>query len=230
MGPDPEPIFANLFLAHKEAELTVLMYHVSLKLSMLEINISFWFIDDLLSVNDGSTFVKQFKDIYPTELELMKENNSNSCASFLDLYIYVENGKFHTRLFDKRDNFGFDIVRMPFYCSNIPRKMLYERGALKQSFLQFLEQPVKLKIFLVIVNSCDKMGMYGMYVWELKEKSINHFIKLYITMKSQKYVCGSRKCDLYIWEKLLIAKADPNDLPNKRDNLFQSACIEINLL
>ena len=44
---------------------------------------------------------KHYKDIYPTELELKKENNSNSCVSFLDLCIYIENGEFHTRLFDK---------------------------------------------------------------------------------------------------------------------------------
>ena len=46
-------------------------------------------------------------------------------------------------------------------------------------------------------------------------------------MKSLKYVCGSRKCYLYIWEKLLIAKADPNDLPNKRDKLV-SKCLHRN--
>ena len=75
--------------------------------------------------NDESTFEKQYKDIYPTELELKKENNSNSCASFFDIYIYIENGEFHTKVFDKRDNFVFDIVGMPFYCSNVPSKMFY---------------------------------------------------------------------------------------------------------
>ena len=38
-------------------------------------------------------------------------------------------------------------------------------------------------------------------------------------MKSQKYVCGSRKCDLCICEKLLNARADPNVLLNKPDEL-----------
>ena len=38
-------------------------------------------------------------------------------------------------------------------------------------------------------------------------------------MKSQKYVFGSRKCDLCICEKLLISRADPNVLLNKRDEL-----------
>ena len=55
-----------------------------------------WFIDGLLSLNDDSTFEKHYKDIYPTELELKKENNSNSYALFLDMYIYIENADFHT--------------------------------------------------------------------------------------------------------------------------------------
>ena len=100
----------------------------------------------------NTIFIQGYKDIYPTELELKKENNSNFCASFLDLYIYIENGEFHTRLFDKRDNFGFDIVRMLFYCSNALAKC--SMGALEKNFLEFQEQPVKLKILLVIVNSC----------------------------------------------------------------------------
>ena len=38
-------------------------------------------------------------------------------------------------------------------------------------------------------------------------------------MNSQKYVCGSRKRDLCICEKLLISRADLNVLLNKRDEL-----------
>ena len=113
MGSDPAPFFANLFLAHKEADWVKAQRKLG-SINVRKINNSFRFIDDLLSLNDGSTFEKHYKDIYPTELELKKENNSNSCASFLDLYIYIENREFHTRLFDKQDNFGFDIVRMQF--------------------------------------------------------------------------------------------------------------------
>ena len=46
-----------------------------------------------------------YVELKKERLELKKENNSNSCASFLDIYIYIENGEFHTKLFDKRDNF-----------------------------------------------------------------------------------------------------------------------------
>ena len=112
-------------------------------MNIRKINNSFQFIDDLLSINDGNTFEKHYKNICPTELELKKENNSISCTSFLDLYIYVENGEFHTRLYGKRDNFGFDIVRMPFYCSNIPSKIFY--GKIGEEFLRISRATSKIE-------------------------------------------------------------------------------------
>ena len=108
MESDQAPSFANLFLDHKEADWVKTQRKLG-TISVKKINNFFRFIDDLLSLNDGSTFGKHCEDIYPTELELRKENNSNSCASILDLYIYIENGKFHTKLFDKRDNYLFAI-------------------------------------------------------------------------------------------------------------------------
>ena len=87
MECDSAPFFANLSLAHKEADRVKAQLQFE-TINFRKINNSFWFIDDLLSLNDGSTFEKHYKDIYPTELELKKENNSNSCASFLDIYIY----------------------------------------------------------------------------------------------------------------------------------------------
>ena len=64
-----------------------------------------------------------------------------------------------------------------------------------------------------------KKNTVSKYVWELKERDIDYLINCDIAMKSQKYVCGSRKCDLCICEKLLISRADPNILLNKRDEL-----------
>ena len=80
----------------------------------------------MLSLNDDNTFEKQHEDIYLTRLEdLKKENNSNSCG-FLDIHIHIENGEFHIKLFEKQDNLGFNIVKMPFYCCGVHGKMLYE--------------------------------------------------------------------------------------------------------
>ena len=141
MGSDPTLFFANLFLVHKEGDWVKAQRKLG-KINVKKINNSFQFIDDLLSLNDGSTFEKHYKDIYPIELALKKEN-SNYCASFLDLYVCIENGEFHTRLFDKQDKFGFDIVRMPFYCSNNPSKIFY--GSIGAEFLRISRATNKIE-------------------------------------------------------------------------------------
>ena len=77
MGSDPAPIFANLFLANKEADWVKAQRKLE-AMNSRKISNSLRFADDLLSLNDGSAFEKHYKDIYTTELELKKENNSNS--------------------------------------------------------------------------------------------------------------------------------------------------------
>ena len=72
MGFDPAPFFPNLFLAHKEADWVKAQRKLG-TINVRNINNYFRFIDDLLSLNGDSTFEKQYKYIYPTELELKKK-------------------------------------------------------------------------------------------------------------------------------------------------------------
>ena len=46
-------------------------------------------------------------------------------------------------------------------------------------------------------------------------------------MKGNPYICGMRKCDLCLCEKLLIARANSACLLNKRDELI-SKCRHMN--
>ena len=76
-------------------------------------------------INDVGGFENNFKNIYPEELKLNKEYSDNLEASFLDLQIKIENGKFNFGIFGKRDNFLFTITRMPYKYSNLPSNMFY---------------------------------------------------------------------------------------------------------
>ena len=58
-------------------------------------------------------------------LHLNKENLDNLEASFLDLEIKIENGKFIVGLFDKTDNFLFSIVIIPHKSSDLPAIIFY---------------------------------------------------------------------------------------------------------
>ena len=62
---------------------------------------------------DNPELKKHIPDIYPRELQLKKENNSDRETSFLDLNIKVFGSDVHTSVCDKRDDFGFPIVNFP---------------------------------------------------------------------------------------------------------------------
>ena len=75
-------------------------------------------------MNDGGEFAKRHKDINPKELQLKVEHQGTH-ASFLDLDITIKDGIFVYKLYDKRDQFPFFIVRMPHMSSNIPSYIFY---------------------------------------------------------------------------------------------------------
>ena len=64
-------------------------------------------------------------NIYPPELTLKRTTESDTTLSYLDVSISICQGKFITEVFDKRDNFYFNIVNYPYMCSNIPTKPTY---------------------------------------------------------------------------------------------------------
>ena len=55
MGSDPAPFFANLFLAHKEIDWVKAQPKFG-TINAQRINNFFWFIDNLLPLNDDSVF------------------------------------------------------------------------------------------------------------------------------------------------------------------------------
>ena len=61
------------------------------------------------------------------------------------------------------------------------------------------------------------------YVWDLKRVGLEATIRWEIAQRSTPYQCGSRRCDLCITEKTIIALADPKTLLNKRMELV-SCC------
>ena len=123
MGIDPAPFWANLFLYSYESKyIQSLVSHRSPIVYKFSGNRRF--IDDLCALNDGEEFAKHCKEIYPAELDL-KVEHQGSHASFLDLDITVVDGTFVYKMYDKRDQFPFFIVRMPHRSSNIPSYIFY---------------------------------------------------------------------------------------------------------
>ena len=82
---------------------------IKLMLSMLLIPL----LDDLLNI-DNPYFEGMVNQIYLPELQLNKANISDTEAPFLDLHLSVANGFVSSKMYDKRDDFDFDIVNFPF--------------------------------------------------------------------------------------------------------------------
>ena len=58
--------------------------------------------------------------IYFTELQLNKANSSDTEAPFLDLNLSITNDIVSSKIYDKRDDFNFEIVNIPFLDALLP--------------------------------------------------------------------------------------------------------------
>ena len=63
--------------------------------------------------------------LYPTELQLNKANSSGTEAPFSNLNLSITNGLVSSKIYDKRDDFNFEIVNLPFLDGDIPRSPSY---------------------------------------------------------------------------------------------------------
>ena len=57
--------------------------------------------------------------IYPTELKINKTNSSGTEAPFLNLNLSITNGIVSSKIYDKRDDFNFEIVNFPFLVGDV---------------------------------------------------------------------------------------------------------------
>ena len=82
------------------------------------------YLDDILNINNVY-FDNMVSQIYPSELQLNKANASDTEAAFLDLHLSISNGIVSTKIYDKRDDFDFEIVNFPFLDGDVPRPTSY---------------------------------------------------------------------------------------------------------
>ena len=82
------------------------------------------YLDDLLNI-DNSYFEGMVNQIHPPELQLNKGSNSDAEALFLALHLSMVDGFVASKIYDKRDDFEFDIVNFPFLDGDVPRRPSY---------------------------------------------------------------------------------------------------------
>ena len=58
-------------------------------------------------------------------VQLKKANSSDTEAPFLDLNLSITNGIVSSKIYDKRDDFNFEIINFPFLDIDVPRSPSY---------------------------------------------------------------------------------------------------------
>ena len=82
------------------------------------------YLDDLLNI-DNPYFEQMVGKIYPTELQLNKANSSDPEAPFLNLNLSITNGIVSSKIYDKWDDFNFEIVNFQFLDGDVPHSPSY---------------------------------------------------------------------------------------------------------
>ena len=124
MGVDPGPYIANLTLWFYENRYLEVLYRTDYFSAKL-LNKTYRLIDDITTINTDGIFKKHMSNIYPASLILNKENERDDSAHVLDFDIHLVNGVCELKLYDKRDDFPFNIVQYVHFSSNVPRCILY---------------------------------------------------------------------------------------------------------
>ena len=94
------------------------------------------YLDDILN-NNNVYFDNMVSQIYPSELQLNKANTSDTQAAFLDLHLSISNDIVSNKIYDKRDDFDFKIVKFRFLNGDVPRSTSY--GVYISQLIRFLE-------------------------------------------------------------------------------------------
>ena len=67
------------------------------------------YMDGIVNINNVY-FDIMVSQTYPSELKLNKANTSDTKAACLDLHLSISNDIVSTKIYDKRDDFDFEIV------------------------------------------------------------------------------------------------------------------------
>jgi hypothetical protein len=120
MGTNCAPLLADLFLYSYESVFLQKLVKDKNIHEARAFNFTIRYIDDVLSINN-SRFAEFLSLIYPPELEVKETTYTASSASFLDLYLEIDDsGQISTK-----SDFNFKIINFPNMCNNIPASPAY---------------------------------------------------------------------------------------------------------
>ena len=120
MGTNCAPLVADLFLFCSERDFKTSLSDVKQAEIIEAFKSTSRYLDDLLNI-DNPYFEGMVNRIYPPELQLNKYR-----SPIFGLHLSISNGFVSSKIYDKRDDFDFDIVNFPFFgCRRSPFYFLW---------------------------------------------------------------------------------------------------------
>ena len=200
MGTNCAPLLADIFLYSYEAEFIQSLLSNGKKKLASQFNWTYRYIDDVLSINNPS--IRDYLGaIYPSELEIKETTESNTSASYLDILLSIsDNGHLNTSLYDKRDDFNFNITNFPFMCSNIPSSPAY--GVFISQLIRYARACSKYEDFVLRARRLASKLLEQGYLGERLKTSLRKFYGRYRELTAHFNVSLTRmskdilECDL----------------------------------
>ena len=124
MGTNCAPLVANLFLFSYLRDFMMSLSDDKQADVIDAFNTTSRYLDDILNINNVY-FDNMVSHIYLSELQLNKANTSDTQAAFLELHLSISNNFVSTKIYDKRDDFDFEIVNFQFLNGDVPRSTFY---------------------------------------------------------------------------------------------------------
>ena len=124
MGTNIAPLVEDLFLFCYERDYTMSISDDKQADVNDIINTTSRYLDDILNINN--VFIDNMvSQIYSSELQMNKANSSDTEAAFLDLHLSISNDIVSTKIYDKPDDFDFEIFNFPFLDGDVSRSTSY---------------------------------------------------------------------------------------------------------
>ena len=126
MGTNVVPLVADLFLVCYERDFMKSLTKEK-RYDLIDAFNStsrYMYLDDLLNI-DNIHFDHMVTRIYPAELQLNKANASDTEAAFLDLNLSIHNDMVSTKIYNKWNDFNFDILNFPFLDGDVSQRFSY---------------------------------------------------------------------------------------------------------
>ena len=184
MGTNCAPLGVDLFLFCYERDFMMSLSDDKQADIIDAFNTKSRYLEDISNINNVY-FDNMVSQIYPSERQLNKANTSDTKAVLLDLHLSISNDIISTKIYDKLDEFDFEIVNFPYLDDDLPRSTSY---GIYISQLQFSRASSHVADFNTRIKFLTQKLLKQGYRYHRVSKTFSKFYRLYYILISKFHV------------------------------------------